>query len=338
MKSLSDYFYDICNSYNDTAPNNYFNFTKNTIEIIDKFIIENPKLDLSWSTNKLYKGLKEIKKKYTGVDINQFVQNLGELHFWIECFNSGLELERLSERSTATPDFKIRLEKCDKEVFFEVKTFSIVDGEYGINRETENSLNDRIKLEEQINRGKRIASTIRCSNQYGDKLTRDKEFISLIHILIDKFENNFKSNQFNKPTFYVVNFLLNEIPRIHNAILRPYYSLNYRNINMIETGLLWAMAFGTNEMLVLYPTEFEGKPAIQGILQKQGVLIEYKPNVLGIIFMIYSFGDYKGMFGLSDFKENREISENILNKLTGNNWNDNLDSNGWQLQKTRVCD
>jgi hypothetical protein len=42
------------------------------------------------------------------------------------------------------------------------------------------------------------------------------------------------------------------------------------------------------------------------------------------------------MYGLSNFNRLESTTEEIFDKIVGDNWNDSGDSNGWQLQNSTL--
>jgi hypothetical protein len=308
-----------------------------TIKVVSDEIEKGESPELQQYKSKLEKVLEKIYNEYDANSINQLSQLLGEAHFLIECEKLNISLSHIPEGKEKTPDFETTIN--NQKICFEVKTFSIVNGEFGIKEETYASLDSQIELDKQIKDGQKVAFSVRESNMYGDKLYRqgrNKQLTNTIKILIEKYDQNFKSGQYTQPTISVINLMLLQ-NHAHNAILRPYYPIEYTNeFKTTITGELWAMAFGTHEMIVQYYPEFEGKPTVEGKLEKLGILNRDEPNVLGVIFMIYSFSKYIGMYGLSNFNRLESTTEEIFDKIVGDNWNDSGDSNGWQLQNSTL--
>ncbi len=265
-----------------------------------------------------------------------FAQTLGEAHFLVMCHEKGIALRRIPEEKSKTPDFKAVFGNND--VFFEVKTPSVVNGAFGITEAQESSLEANIDIELQLKRGARIAIGISEAHPYSNKLEYDKTILSVVNTLLEKTRNNIKADQFANPnTFLVLN--LSVIPPLvtEPKALCPIYP----EADMFPksvTGELWMVAFGNKGMLILGTPEFEGKPCVQGVFEKVGVLVDSEyASVAGIIFMVHRLDSPAQLFGL--FRSNDwtswqackpELLEN-LQILVGKNWNDCLNSNGWQL-------
>ena len=98
------------------------------------------------------------------------------------------------------------------------------------------------------------------------------------------------------------------------------------------------LAFGKPGMLIHGISEFEGKPGIEGFLDKCGILQEYD-NIAGMLLMVHPMGRPAEIWGLFSQQRYIQWEENdpdvirVLQTLTGNNWNDDVDSNGWALHR-----
>lgn len=273
----------------------------------------------------------------SGLLTNEFAQKLGEAHFLVMCHEKGIALRRIpEEKNKKTPDFEAAF--GSQSVFLEVKTLSVVGGASGISAAQESSLEANIKLEAQLNRGQRIATAISEAQPYADKVQRDQTVLGVANTLLEKARGNIKADQFGNPnTFLVLN--LSVIPPLltEPKVLRPAYPDDYQFPKAV-TGDLWMVGFGNKGMLVLGNPEFEGKPCIEGIFDKIGILADTDfASVAGIIFMIHPLREPAQLWGLFRSKDwidwndnNPELLENLL-CLTGKHWNDCGDRNGWQL-------
>jgi hypothetical protein len=275
-----------------------------------------------------------------GVDgslTDKFAQTLGEAQFLVMCQDKGVALRRIpEEKNKKTPDFGATF--GSQSVFFEVKTLSVVNGSLGIAVAQESSLDANIDIEAQLKRGEPIAIGTSEAQPYASKVERDKTILGVANTLLEKARGNIKADQFASPnTFLVLN--LSVIPPLvtESKALCPAYPDDYMFPKSV-TGELWMVAFGNKGMLVLGTPEFEGKPCVEGIFDKVGVLVdsEYAP-VSGLIFMIHPLSGPSQLFGLFRSQDwtcwndhNPDIVRNLL-LLTDKNWNDCGDSNGWQL-------
>jgi hypothetical protein len=275
-----------------------------------------------------------------GVDgslTDKFAQTLGEAQFLVMCHDKGVALRKIpEEKNKKTPDFGATF--GSQSVFFEVKTLSVVSGALGIAAAQESSLDANIDIEAQLKRGDRIAIGTSEAQPYANKVESDKTILGVSNTLLEKARGNVKADQFASPnTFLVLN--LSVIPPLvtEPKALRPAYPDDYMFPKAL-TGELWTVAFGNKGMLVLGTPTFEGKPCVEGIFDKVGVLVDAEyDSVAGLIFMIHPLRGPSQLFGLFRGKDwtrwsdyNGELVENLL-RLIGKNWNDCGDSNGWQL-------
>lgn len=98
--------------------------------------------------------------------------------------------------------------------------------------------------------------------------------------------------------------------------------------NSFSSGELWHIAFGECGDRILKAIEFEGGPGVSGKLQKNGILIEFE-ELVGVIFRVADLSgecSYSCLIRSNDYDEYRKF----INMLS-NCWNDDKNSNAWQL-------
>jgi hypothetical protein len=272
-----------------------------------------------------------------GNHTNEFAQILGEAHFFLLCAERKVPLRRVRETRNKTPDFLHSANEID--VYFEVKTLSVVDGGRGINSDLERSLDAKIQIEKQLVAGKRIAVAVSEIQPYGDKPYHQGPISTVIDVLIEKTRQNIKRGQFSNPnTFLVVNLCMIPPFRTDNRVLRPAYSDDHM-FSKAVTGNLWMMAFAQPGMLVHGCPRVEGKPCVEGVINKTGILADPGCNdISGLLFMVHPWGrnpEIWGLFRSENLVQWRQNEPNLIPAmfaLTGTNWNDDKDSNGWRLQ------
>lgn len=134
-----------------------------------------------------------------------FAQTLGEAQFLVMCHENGIALRRIpEEKNKKTPDFRAIFDAC--EMFFEVKTLSVVNGAFGITDGQKSSLDANIDIESQLKRGARIAIGISEAQHYANKVEWDKTILGVANTLLEKTRGNIKADQFASPnTFLVLN-------------------------------------------------------------------------------------------------------------------------------------
>ena len=268
---------------------------------------------------------------------NEFAQILGEAHFYLLCKEKNIYLDKINESDDKTPDFKHR----DSDIYFEVKTLSLVDGSKGIKQDLEASLDAKVLLDEQYRKGNVFTSAMSVFQPYGLKPYQQENgsISTVINTLIEKTKQNYKFGQFsNVNTFMVINLSILPPFRTDNNVLRPYYGDDIL-FNKSVSGELWMMAFAHPGMLVLGIPEYERKPCVECILGKSGILADdnYK-NISGLLFMIHPLRREPEIWGLyrqEDYihwNDNAPHIVNTLTALTSKNWNDSKDSNSWQLK------
>lgn len=267
---------------------------------------------------------------------NEFAQILGEGHFYVLCMEKGITLKRVSKSQNRTPDFCC--ENDALKIFFEIKTLSVVQGDWGIKNTLEDALNARIEIEAQLKSGKRVASAISVVQPYGDKPYRSGTIFAVIDTLLEKARNNIKLEQYANPhTFLVMNLCLIPPFRTDNCVLCPAYSDIYTDGTNL-TGDLWAIAFGRPDTVINEMPEFEGKPSEDKLLDKCGILADPDYNsIAGLLFIIHPLSKRPDIWGLlrsRDLKrwenENPDVMQTVFT-LIGQNWNDDADTNKLNL-------
>ena len=268
---------------------------------------------------------------------NKFAQIIGEAHFYLLSKNVGVTLTRIKEGNDKNPDFKFET----RDMHFEVKTLSVVSGASGIKKSLENSLDAQIDIEDQLKQRKKIATGISVVQPYRERpYQKGKGTITaVVETLIEKARQNIKPGQFpNGKSFLVLNLSIIPPFRTENYVLRPAYCDDYM-FKKAVSGELWMMAFANPGTPVLCTPEFEGKPCVESILQKAGILTDPDFDMVsGILFMIHPWQRATEIWGLYNYEKyaswcdtEPKIIETLV-MLTKDNWNDDKDTNGWQLR------
>jgi len=337
--SLYETFCESLHNNQKTASNSYLMLLSKYVRDIENAAVNNS--DLAEYCKRMTDIAQRSNFSLNGDLVNDFCQIFGEAHFLTLCDERGVSLSKIPEQyGLKTPDF-VHTETSE-DLRFEVKTLSVVGGGRGINKDLESALSAQIQIEGQLKAGKSIAVGESVVQPYADKPYKEGPISSVINTLIEKARQNIKSDQYAKPnTFLVLN--LSTIPPFNSdcCSLRPAYCDDHP-FQMAITGDLWMLAFAKIGMLIHGISEFEGRPGIEGVIQKVGILTddEYS-NIAGLIVVVYPLGDKPRIYGLyrhSDYIrwcDNSEGIVQVLSKLTEMHWNDDLDSNGWQLPNER---
>jgi len=269
--------------------------------------------------------------------VSEFAQVFGEAHFALLCYERGIPITKIQEqKNKKTPDF---LHSSPRQsLYFEVKTLSVVSGGRGINDDLLSALDAQIDIERQLKANKRVAIGVSEMQPYAEKPHREGTISAVISTLIEKARQNIKNDQYVNPnTFLVLNLCLIPPSITDKRTLRPAYCDDYMFPKAIS-GDLWMLAFAQPGMLVHGCPDFEGKPCVESVMQKLGILAdeEFK-NIQGLLAVVYPLGGKPQIYGLfreSDYTDWTDSNANMmdaLGKLIGNAWNDDVDSNGWQL-------
>ncbi len=237
---LTDKFVEALQCTRDIAGNSYLRCLQDSVKTIE----------LASSTDATIKQYVEMLLALASKNnfalnskaTNEFAQILGEAHFYVLCMKKGITLRQVPKTKKRTPDFY-----CDTgalKMFYEVKTLSVVKGDWGIKNALEDALNARVEIDAQLKSEKRVASAVSVVQPYGDKPYRSGTIYAVIDTLLENARNNIKIEQYANPyTFLVINLCLIPPFRTENCVLCPAYSDFYTNGTNL-TGDLWAIAFG----------------------------------------------------------------------------------------------
>ena len=332
---LADCFAEALRNVRDVAANSYLQLLYDSVKKVEKASKSDP--TINQYVTKLLKIVNESSFALDGDTTNEFAQILGEVHFFILCAEKGIALERILETHTKTPDF--RHDKDEVHIFFEVKTLSVVNGGRGIKSHLEDALKAQIEIESQLKAGRNVASAETAVQPYGTKPYYQGTISSVIDTLLEKTRQNIKLEQYSNPnTFLVINLCLIPPFRTENYVLRPSYCDNFM-FKKAVTGELWMLAFAQPCMLIQGIPEFEGKPCVESIINKYGMLVDSEyASIAGVLFIIHPLSRSPEIWGLfrsenlTKWEENQPVVFNVLHTLVGENWNDEVDSNGWRLQ------
>lgn len=323
--NLVDRFTRILQNASDVGGNRYFQLLTKLVKDIEA----DSRNELDDAKEKLLRLLSDKNMALDHHRSRNFIEQLGEAHFHVVSKQEGLNLVKIPERTNAkTPDFKI----CgDPDVYFEVKTPSVVDGELGIRQAIEDSWQGRIELENQIEKGQRIALVEQVVTPYGN-VPHEKRLMCAISVLQNKIRSNIKQKQYSMgPTYLVCSLLvLHPYGGKTNSVLRPVFRSSTDDPNYVS-GHLWMTAFSEPGMIIHSEPEFEGSPAMEGRIERAGILVGNDYNfVEGIIFVIYGLHGYSRMLCL--VRSIDQVTKPVLDLVGSKGWNDSRDSNGWRLE------
>lgn len=269
-----------------------------------------------------------------------------------EHYAEALTLKFLRERGVPTtrieddvsaPDFECQL--ADGRSFFvEVKALEIVGGIGRQNEIMKAGLDVHVEIERQLRQGKSVASATGEVAPYRRQFDDDDydpcSRKRVIDTLREKCRSAYKSSQFKRgPTFgcALVDRLV--IPG-GKSELAPYYYDDY-NSGACVSGVYWHAAFGRPGSLVLRMPDFEGKPTVEGYLDRHGLWVD--PGIAfpaaGLIFLGRS-SDRRVSYGLAapDLTDEAWSSEDTEEAFYAmcDAYNDIDNTRAWQLSRHEI--
>jgi len=226
-----------------------------------------------------YNSLIEIKNIYSEAFILSKLQAL-------------LNIKKIPETTTKTPDFKIRFR--DNDIYIELKSLNMLEGTLKQRDIMNDSLDSKIVAEDQITKGSNVGLGVVVIKPYHshNKEYDPRSIRLVIESLIDKINQNIKLGN----TILLIDFSdqLRLISNPSEAIKEKYHD----DIGgEYVSGELWNVAFGRINDQIFKPAEFEGADNVDGKLLKEGILISH-PYIKGLIFHIS--GDFYSIAELTE--------------------------------------
>ena len=267
---------------------------------------------------------------------------LGELEFAAVAYTCDVpikpvqSLDQECRSKIQQPDF---VSTQHSSIFFEVKTIARVDATANLKNliVAIQQQNDYLQL--QLANGSPVATSVVFDQPYAQKPYEKGNLRGVVEALSLKIISNLKPGQFAKGcTFLVVNLL--DLPLYTDGTeqIRPVFWWNVPPVAAPTSGALWLASLGQCRFPYLFPPDFDGLPGLEGMMNFDGVLYD-KSYVKGIFWLVHSLSHpLLSMATLraddvTVFKgEDDAITWSIIKKLVDNRWNDEHDSNGWQLR------
>ncbi|MEA3642713.1 MAG: hypothetical protein VBE63_22630 [Lamprobacter sp.] len=264
----------------------------------------------------------------------------GELEFATVACECGVELhplQSLREESRSrqkAPDFVHDNDPC---LYFEVKTLARVHANQNVRALLAEAQAEQDNVRRQLAGGSKVATSLIVDQPYADKPYTKGAIGGLIETLILKTCSNYKPGQFSHgPTVLVLNLF--DLPLYTTAPeqLRPVFWSPDPPVPGPMSGALWMSAFGAPGNLLFMPPEYAGQPAVEGAMRLHGVL-QTHADVRGLIVLAHALSGPAQVMGLllrsqrDTFMQDEGQSWETLSRLFGQYWNDEQDSNGWQL-------
>ncbi|MEA3017570.1 MAG: hypothetical protein QOI38_2292 [Sphingomonadales bacterium] len=285
--------------------------------------------------------LKAVKSPPDPIAYSQFFEIYAEamvLRFLRGC---GIPTSRVSDTRSA-PDFECELED-GRSYFVEVKALEIVGGLHRNRQIMVDGLEPNIELERQLGAGKRIASATGevapYKRAFGDEDYDPRSAKRVIDTVRDKCRQAFKPSQFKRGPTFALAVADRLVLHGWSSALAPYYFDDHGSTCV--SGMLWQAAFGTVGTPVLRHPDFEGKPNVEGHLDKAGLYAD--PTVpfpgLGLVVLQRS-SSRRLSYGLkAPVEETDAWSSDDTEEALGamcHAWNDQGNSRGFALSRYQI--
>lgn len=285
--------------------------------------------------------LKKVKSPPDPIAYSQFFEIYAEamvLRFLRGC---GIPTSRVTDTESA-PDFECRLED-GRSYFVEVKALEIVDGEFRHKQIMADGLEPNIDIERQLAEGKRIAMATSevapYRKAYGDDGYDRYSLKRVIDTLRDKCRQAFKPSQFGRGPTFALAVADRLVLHGWSSALAPYYYDEQHGA--CASGVIWQAAFGTAGTPVLRIPEFEGKPSVEGHLDRPGLYADPQVPFPGLGLVVLQRSSTRRLsYGLKAPVEESEAwssddTEEALHAIC-HAWNDQRNSRGFAFSQYRI--
>lgn len=287
--------------------------------------------------------LAQIRSAPDIVAYSQFFEIYAEamvLHF---LRGRGIPTSRVTDTASA-PDFRCELDD-GRPYFVEVKSLDIVGGAIRHKQIMEDGLAPNIEIERQLREGRRIASAesevAPYRKAFGDIGYDAYSIKRIIDTLREKRHSAFKASQFVRgPTFALVvadRLILDG----WKSALVPYYYDERQGTGDCVSGVIWQAAFGRVGAPVMRRPVFEGKPSVEGYLDRDGLYVDAGRPFPGTGLVILQKTSQRRLsYGLrapeTDIGDwTTDDSEAALHAMC-DAWNDQDSSRGFTLSKYEI--
>lgn len=202
-----------------------------------------------------------------------------EAKSYVFLVRKGLRVEVLPDKGfddKGNPDFKVSIENgC---CFIEVKALQMADGIFNARLIAEKSFEERVKFDQKLRSdGSAFRLQVIDPHKSLDSKNAEKgDMVILINEMIDKFNNNFKPDQYARGDTMAMIFLsapvfpIYEHQDVRFTITQSYDGPYRKPIS----GELWMAAFGKPDMPIYVAANSCSGANINGHMERQGILIE----------------------------------------------------------------
>lgn len=236
----------------------------------------------------ILKNIKDLNIDFEA-KFKSLYEDYSELVTYLD-LKGNFNIEHIPEAKTSTPDFKLNYQ--GHEIYLELKSLSFSNGNLNYKSAQEKSLNANIKIEKTLSKGNKMGFGTYSTNPLfkGDHSVSPYSVKYVIEEIIKKINNNLKPKQFsNGETILFVDLKQLIIPSKLKESAITFFKYN----SSIVSGVLWNVAFGRKDNLILKTIDWEVEKNVEGQLEENGILTEHA-FIKGMIMVGYeNFTDRK---------------------------------------------
>ncbi len=227
-----------------------------------------------------------------------------------------------------TPDFKLIV--GDVQLYAELKTLNYSGGNINLHDAVDNGLQARIQQIEQQKRGQ-DGCVVVALDPYKKGSNYDQKSVKTpIEVLIEKIKNNLVPEQFELgDTALLVDLSMLPLASSNTLLTGiPYYQ--EETYKSYVSGILWNVAFGRVGDPIYRTIECEGKPNLEGRLDKNGILID-APYIKGLCFRTMKWSVGRKTIGFWRYGDVVSVNvKTVFNEICDFQ-NSDVNCQGWRL-------
>lgn len=236
-----------------------------------------------------------------------------------------LQIEVLQDKGMdgkGNPDFQVLLD--DGSCFIEVKALQMAEGVYNANGILQESFEKQVEFDRRV-RAKGLAIGVQAIDPHKSSDSKNAAsgvLFTLINDLINKFDQNFKTDQYARGDTVAMIFLsalvypMYGYGEIRHKITQHYYGPYRQPIS----GELWMAAYGEPGMPIYVPADSSSGPNLAGYMDRHGILRQ-KSAVEALCFYVQGLDPESTQLAVLYRSGADHRMKSLLTKLT-NYYND----------------
>ena len=322
---VSQRLIQLLDEYNEFTLNPYLN----AIDINFIRFLENNTAQYKYAEKYLEKISKIADNTHIDDLDNHFrlYSRYAEAKSYVFLVQKGLQIEVLPDKGKdgkGNPDFQVLLD--DGSCFIEVKALQMADGIYNAKDISNKTFEKKVEFDRTL-RSQGAAISVQKIDPHkssDSKNAANGDMFILINDLINKFNQNFKPDQYARGDTIAMIFLSASVFPIYEhedvrfTITQCYSGTYHQPIS----GELWMATFGKPYMPIYVAANSSSGPNIEGHMDRQGILHQHS-EIKALCFYVHGMNTaYSDVVGL--YRSGEDCNIKSLVTLLTNYYNDEI--------------